>query len=140
MRLRYGKGAGSIEVKGDLKKTILKALRNSNRILLDAMEEELTKIEKNAVKNWPVRQKKYGKSKDSRSKFTKGFRILPPTTVEAFIRNSAEYAYAIRAGKSSTTNVKEGERVAVKLVFDPTEEAAERILKKVADSMMDLLR
>jgi hypothetical protein len=140
MKLRYGKGTGSVEVTGELKEMILKALRNTDQILLDAVEEELTKIEQDAKKNWPTRQKKYGKSKGSKDKFSTGFRIVPPSTIEGFIRNTAEYAYAIKAGADSTTTVKEGDRVVVELVFNPTDKAVERLVKKVADALMDKMR
>ena len=140
MSLRYGKGAGSIELTGELRELILKALKNTDKILLDAVEEELTKIEENAKKQWPVRQKRYGKSKGSKNKFSKGFRIVPPATIEGFIRNTAPYAFAIKAGSDSTTSVEEGERVAQKLVFDPAAGAAQRIVQKVADALMDKLR
>lgn len=140
MKLRYGKGVGSVEITGELKELINKALRNANKILLEAVELELSKIEKNAIKNWPVRQKKYGKSKGSKNKFSKGFRIIPPDQIEGFIRNTAPYAFAIKASSSSSGGVKEGDRVAKTLVFDPTEEAANRIIKIVADALMDNLR
>ena len=140
IKLRYGKGAGSVEVTGELKDMILKALRNTDKILLDAVEEELTKIEIEAKKNWPTRQKKYGKSKGSKDKFSKGFRIVPPATIEGFIRNTAEYAYAIKAGSDSTTSVEEGKRVVVELVFNPTDKAVERLVQKVADALIDKMR
>ena len=140
MRLRYGKGAVSIEITGELKKMIVKALKSTDKILLDAVEEELTKIEIQAQKEWPVRQRKYGKSKGSKDQFTKGIRIVPPSMVEGFIRNKAPYAYAIKAGAGSKTSVPEGKRPAVELVFKPAEEAATKIAIMVADALINGMR
>jgi hypothetical protein len=140
MKLRYGKGLGSLEITGELKTMILKALQNTDEILLKTVKEELIKIETNAKKNWPIRQKKYGKSRGSKDKFSTGFRIIPPSTIEGFIRNTSVYAYAIKAGSGSSTSVPEGKKVAKTLVFDPTEKAAQIIAQKIADALMDKMR
>ena len=140
MRLRYGKGKGSVEVTGELKTLILKGLRNTDQILLDSIEKHLSKIEEAAKKEWPVRQKKYWKSEDSKHKFSKGFRVIPPSTVEGFIRNMAPYAFAIKAGRGSSTSVKEGKRVAEELVFKPTREAAQALVEEIANALMKELK
>ena len=140
MILRYGKGHGSLEITGDLKRLIFKALQSSDDIMFDIIKEELDAIEANAKANWPVRQEQFGKSKNSRSRFKKGIRLIPPNEVEGFIRNTAPYAYAIKTGSGSSGNVEEGKRPAEELVFKPAEKAAQKIAQKIADDLMAKLR
>lgn len=139
-RLRYGKGRGSIEITGELQDLIMRALKNSHPDIMRQMEEGIKKVEEGAKRDWPVRQAKYGESQDSKGQITSGFRIVPPSTVEGFIRNSAPYAYAIKAGRDSTTSVARGERVVEALIFEPFGIESERIMDEIAKLIIKKMR
>jgi len=139
-RLRYGKGRGSIEITGDLHDLIMRALKNSHPDIMRELEKSISQVEKTARDEWPVRQAKYGKSKNSRGQITSGYRIVPPTTVEAFMRNSAPYAYAIHAGPDSATSVSEGDNIVEKLIFEPFTLQSERIVGELAKLIIKKMR
>ena len=139
-QLRYGTGRASVEVTGGLKKTILQALKAAEGDLIQILSDELKEIEAAAVKNWPVRQKKFGKSQDSKGRFQRGIRIVPPDTVEAYLTNTAPYVGAIKAGRGSSTTVGTGKRVADVLIWRPIQRRSDKIGQKIAQQLIKKAR
>jgi len=131
-RLKYGKGKSSIEFSGGQRDMIMEHLRSAEPILMAILSAETERLKEEAQKAWPVRMSKYGESQYSRNKFSTGFRILPPSTVQAFVENTAPYAWAIRAGRGSKTSVSEGRRVADELLWKPAKKNARKITVEIA--------
>ena len=96
------------------------------------IEQEFSKILQEARADWPVRAKG---SKNSRAKLSMGVRLSADGSVIAYIENTAEYAWAIRAGKDSETSVPFGKRVADELLWKPSKKSANRIAKSLADEL-----
>ena len=104
------------------------------------LRAETERLKKDAQQQWPIRMEKYGDSKGSRCQFSTGFRILPPSTVQAFVENSAPYAWAIRSGRGSKTSVREGRRVADELLWKPAKENAKKITVEIAKKTIRRLK
>lgn len=138
-KLRYGKGKGSIELSGELHELVFRAITHSHGKIMEAMREEVMEVEMSAKKDWPVRQKKYGKSQSSRTKFERGFRVVPDG-LEAYLANRAKYAWAIKSGIGSSTSVETGERVSEELLWNPIRQKAEVLAHKIANIMMRQMR
>tara|TARA_R100000664_G_C2700508_1_gene101021 strand:- start:16 stop:441 length:426 start_codon:yes stop_codon:yes gene_type:complete len=139
-KLRYGKYKSSVEIEGPLKETIFKAMRAASSEIIDAIDKTVDDVEADAKKDWPVRQKRFGKSKDSKSKITGGVRLIPPNTIEGFVGNSAPYAWAIKAGRESDTSVQAGERVADALIWSPMRQKSDRLAVQIAEKIIKKTR
>ena len=124
-------------------KKLLQALKNAfdktTPMTEQSIKKELATIKKNAVQNWPVRQRKYGASKGSKRKIKTDV-SRKNQKVDGSISNLAGYAWAIRAGKESKTSVKPGKRIADELLYKPAKKAADRIAKKIANDLINNIR
>jgi len=116
------------------------------------IESSLEKIEREAKKNWPVRQpitRTSGSttviretSKGSWKKFERGFRIVQGGFFEGYLRNNAPYAWAIKFGKNSKNNsganiqYRTGIRVSEELMIKPQRTDADRVVKALADDLV----
>jgi hypothetical protein len=89
-----------------------------------------------------VRQRRYGRSQDSKDKFTTGLRIIPPNKVQAFTANTAEYAWAIYAGADgkSKTTVPASRRVALDLLWSPAKHKAAELADRVGGEVIKRVR
>lgn len=130
----YGAGVASVQLTGSMKEIVERAIKTANRAVIEEFEKEVEKLEKEARANWPIRQKRYGKSEGSKDQFQTGLRFIPPGTIVAFVANNAPYAWAIRAGEDgkSTTNVKPKQRIAEELLWKPAQKDADKIIKTIA--------
>lgn len=133
--IRYGKGRGSVELSGELKALVETLLEEAAPVAVSALKAELEPIAAQARKKWPTRQPRYGKSQDSKGKIETGIRVIPPATIEGYISNNAEYAWAIKAGRQSDTPVSSGQRVADVLIWQPVKKRSSTVAKKIADEM-----
>ena len=138
--LRYGKGKSSIEIEGTQRELIMTLLKQAEPILIDVLEDTVQNLAKQSEQSWLIRQPKYGKSKGSKFKHTTGLRIIPPYTVEAFVRNNAEYAWAIKVGRQSDTNIRQGKRLADVVLWQPARLEAQKVVQKVATEVVRQLR
>lgn len=151
--LRYGRGKGSIQIDGTLKKMLEEALQEVAPMTMHILESEIKERVKHAKKNWIVRgdverTRKNGtkytyKQKSDRSidKFKTGVRLLDGgRTIEAFYSNTAPYAWVIKAGKQSkkddgsTSSVKPGQYVARETMFKASKAGVDKLIKKLADA------
>ena len=152
-RLRYGNGRGSIEISGLQKKLIEEAIRDVAPLTLHILETELDDRIDYAKKNWnvrygqPVKTKsgrtyiKKEESKNSIDKFSSGIRIIQKgKAVEGFFRNTAPYAYNIKAAdyskrkNGSPSTVPAGKLVAEVTMWEPAKANVDKIVKKLADA------
>ena len=62
--------------------------------------------------------------------------MLEGDAIKGYIRNNAEYAWAIRAGQYSFTDVAVGKRVANELLFKPIVKASEEVIEALARDLM----
>ena len=67
MQLKFYKGSSAIIIDPDFAKIVQKSLEADSEIV-KVLREEMEDIKRSAEKNWPVRMKKYGQSKNSREK------------------------------------------------------------------------
>lgn len=118
---------------------IAKELGKSTKLTKELITRELKPIEQNAKKQWPVRQKRFGPSKGSNRKIVTNIKEKN-AVVSGSIANSAVYAWAIKAGEKSTTNVKKGKRVANVLFYEPAKKAADKIAKDVANELINNIK
>jgi len=139
-KLKYGKGRGSIEIDGIQMDLILKTIRQAEPTIISILEQETEKLAKDSEDKWLVRQKKYGESKGSKYKHSTGLRIIPPYTIQAFVENTAEYAWAIKIGRESSTNLREGQRLADKVLWTPARKRVDKILQEIAIQTVKNLR
>ena len=135
MKVQYKDGLATIDIDGAAQAMVLAMIRETAPIVMRELEAEVERLEANARSKWPSRQKRYGRSKDSKDKFEVGIRLIPPF-VQAFVANRAPYAWAIRAGAESDTPVKKGARVADVLLWQPARRGADRLAKRTAQKMM----
>lgn len=153
-KIRYGKGKGSIEIDGLFRDLFEQALRDVAPMTMLILESEVDERVKHAKKNWIVRgdrpveengRVRIEKQKSQRSidKFESGFRILSGgKEVEAFFRNDAEYAYAIRAADYSKRDdgspsiVPTGERIAEQTMWKPSKAGLPKLLKKLSKAYL----
>lgn len=140
MKIKYGHGRGSMEIDGLQREIFLETIRSAEPIISLILQETVKEIADNAEKNWLVRQKKYGRSEDSRGQIQTGFRIIPPNTIEAFVENTAEYAWAIKVGAESQTNIPEGRRLADVLLWQPAKKQANNVVWEIARKTVRELR
>ena len=126
--IKYGKGRNSVELTGEIRDWVDKAIRAAQPQAIAAIEQALEGVQDHARADWPVRAKN---SKDSRGLIKIGLRVLP-SSVEGFIENRAPYAWAIKAGRRSTTSVQPGKRIAVALIWRPLKAKADGVAKEIA--------
>lgn len=138
--LRYGKGKGSIEITGAARDMYLDIIRSADSIVVKVLEDTTKKLAQDSEKQWLVRQAKYGESKGSRFMHKTGIRIIPPHTIEAFVENTAPYAYAIRVGRESTTNIRQGKRLADVVLWSPAQKSVQKVLQQIADATVKRIR
>ena len=131
--IRYGKGKGSVEIPAEYYDIFLDAVRSANAAMVDEFKQATEDLERSAQADWPVRQRRYGRSQDSKDKFSTGLRIIPPDKVQAFTANTAEYAWAIYAGADgkSKTTVPASRRVALDLLWSPAKHKAAELADRI---------
>tara|TARA_Y100000114_G_scaffold99909_1_gene93071 strand:- start:43 stop:606 length:564 start_codon:yes stop_codon:yes gene_type:complete len=71
-------------------------------------------------------------SQDSKGKLKLEFRVNQKYEIVASIRNDAPYAWAIRVGANSDTNLPFGKRIADELIWKPVRKASAKISKAMA--------
>jgi hypothetical protein len=138
--LRYGKGRGTIEIDGAQRDLILGTIRAADPSIVKVLEQTTEELEKKSEDGWLVRQKKYGKSKGSKGQHQTGIRIIPPYTIEAFVENTAEYAWAIKVGPTSDTNLRAGRRLADAVLWSPARRGAQKVVEAIARETVKRLR
>jgi len=138
--LRYGRGRGSIEVGSSQRDMIMDIVRKSDPIIVKVLEDRTEELSKNSERGWLIRQNKYGKSEGSKYKHRTGLRIIPPYTIQAFVENYSQYAWAIRVGPTSDTNLRQGRRLAEAVLWSPARRGAQKVVETIANEMVKQMR
>lgn len=138
--LKYGKGKGSVEITGESRQMYLDIIRSADPIIVKVLEDTTQKLAQNSEKQWLVRQAKYGESQGSKFKHRTGIRIIPPYTIEAFVENTAPYAWAIKVGRDSSTNIRQGKRLADVVLWSPAKKSVQKVLQQIADATVKRIR
>lgn len=74
-------------------------------------------------------------SQDSKGKLKMDFRMNGKFEIVASITNDAPYAWAIRVGANSDTNLPFGKRIADELLWKPAKKASNKISKALAEEI-----
>jgi len=131
--LKYGKGRGSIEIDGAQRDLILGTIRAADPSIVKVLEDQTEKLAKDSESRWIIRQPKYGESKGSKYQHRTGIRIVPPYTIEAFVENTAPYAWAIKVGETSqNTSIRQGKRLAAVTLWNPARKSAQKVVEAIA--------
>ena len=69
-----------------------------------------------------------------------GIRIIPPHTIQAFVENTAPYAWAIKVGRESTTNIRQGKRLADVVLWSPARKSVQKVLQQIAEQTVKRIR
>jgi hypothetical protein len=135
MELRYSTGIGEVKIDPEMSK-IIKASLDSVSEIAKTLEKEVRDLKEQSESQWLIRQPKYGESKGSKFQHRFGLRIIPPYTIEAFVENTAPYAWAIKVGKTSKTSLKKGSRLADKVLWSPAKKRANKLAKESIEQMI----
>lgn len=118
------------------------------------MEEELQRIEKQAVLDWPKRKPQIRTdaegnvvffrktSKESWKKFERGMKVDANGNFIVFLKNTAPYSYVIKYGVDSENYQSQdivqpqGRRVATETMVKPHRKTANRVIKALADDLI----
>ena len=150
---KYNAGNASVEMDSDMSEffmqTLKKALPNAEKI----MRESIESIETQAREEWTKRQPRRSfdkatgrwttkdKSQKSYLKFKRGVRIEADGSIVVFLKNTAQYAWAIKFGADSKNKngdpilQPQGKRVAQELLIKPLNKSAQKIVKALADDL-----
>ena len=154
MSRKITSGRASVEIDQDLQSFysgfLDKVAPNAKKIL----DETLQTIERDAIKDWPVRKPEIYRDRDgnitgskstsleSWRKFERGFKILPDGSFEAYLKNTAPYAWYIKFGEDSRNKQRkeiiqpQGKRVADVLLIAPQRKQSKKVSEALADDLM----
>ena len=111
---------------------LLDEIAPSTRKVFEEVTEQLMN---HAQSNWPVRKRN---SKGSVNDFERGITVTSDS-VFAYVRNNAQYAWAIKSGLNSVNRNKEpliiplGRRIAQEVLWSPARKEADRVAEALAD-------
>lgn len=150
----YKSGNAQVEIKQDMHEFFMGFLRTVAPNAEKIMMESISKIEKEAVEDWPkrkpiVRTDKDGKvvffrkvSKNSWSKFQRGIKVDAQGRIVVFLKNTAPYSYMIKYGEDSENKDGEdilqpqGRRVATEVLIKPMRKDSRKVIAALADDLM----
>jgi len=149
--VRVKVGNAQVEASPELSNLVNDLLNKAIPETRQAIERALDEVLIKAKRQWPVRttrptrrQLESGeafqpdvsrRSQRSIDKFEVGI-LLEGDAIKGYIRNNAEYAWAIRAGQYSFTDVDVGKRVANELMFKPMIKASDEVIEALARDLM----
>ena len=79
------------------------------------------------------------KSQDSKGKLRMGIRVNEQFELVAFLANDAPYAWAIRVGVNSDTNMAYGTRIADELMWKPVRSLSNKIARTLSNEILRIL-
>lgn len=150
----YTRGNATVTVDQDMESMFMGFLHTVAPNAGKIMEEELARIEKEAIRDWPkrkpqVRTDDQGNivffrktSKESWKKFQRGMKVDANGNFVVFLKNTAPYSYMIKYGVDSENYQSrdivqpQGRRVATETLVKPHRKTANRVVKALADDLM----
>lgn len=141
--LKIKSGNTTIEIPNDLNSTFQKVIDS----LIPDSKREITRIveeiEQEAKSEWLVRRtptgKKSSKSQNSKGKIYSEVYITPNLEIAARLGNSAPYAWAIRVGVRSETNLPMKKQISNELLFKPMKKQSDKIAEVLARDTTKLM-
>ncbi len=154
MTIKHSTKRATVEVEEvfqDVLQQVLKTVAPNAQAIMD---QELKRIEREAIQDWPRRKPvsrtdETGRttyfrdnSRESWKKFRRGAKILPGGQFSVFLRNTAPYSYYIKYGVDSENNRRQdilqpqGRNVASETLIKPHRKTANKVVKALSDDLM----
>tara|TARA_R100001163_G_C5065800_1_gene203868 strand:+ start:2220 stop:2693 length:474 start_codon:yes stop_codon:yes gene_type:complete len=154
MTIKHSTKRATVEVEEvfqDVLQQVLKTVAPNAQAIMD---QELKRIEKEAIQDWPRRKPvsrtdETGRttyfrdnSRESWKKFRRGAKILPGGQFSVFLRNTAPYSYYIKYGVDSENNRRQdilqpqGRNVASETLIKPHRKTANKVVKALSDDLI----
>ena len=127
------------ETKEQVKERTFSAMVNTGKYTPDAARVIIEKMDIAGKFDSSGSFRKSPKSQDSRGKLRMGIRVNQKFELVAFLANDAPYAWAIRVGANSDTDMAFGTRIADELMWKPVRKLADKIAISLADEITRIL-
>ncbi len=127
------------ETKQQVKERTFAAMVNTGKYTPDAARVIIEKMDIAGKFDQSGDFRKSPKSQDSRGKLRMGIRVNQKFELVAFLANDAPYAWAIKVGANSDTDMAFGTRIADELMWKPVKKIANKIAKSMADEITRIL-
>ena len=127
------------ETKQQVKERTFAAMVNTGKYTADAARVIIEKMDIAGKFDADNSFRKSPKSQDSRGKLRMGIRVNQKFELVAFLANDAPYAWAIKVGANSDTDMAFGTRIADELMWKPVKKIANKIAKSMADEITRIL-
>jgi len=122
-----------------MKERTFAAMTKTGKYTPDAARVIIEKMDMAGKFNADNSFRKSPKSQDSRGKLRMGVRVNQKFELVAFLANDAPYAWAIKVGENSDTDMSYGTRIADELMWKPVRKLADKIAKSMADEITRIL-
>lgn len=154
MTIKHSTKRATVEVEEVFQDALQQVLKTVAPNAQAIMDQELKRIEKEAIQDWPRRKPvsrtdETGRttyfrdnSRESWKKFRRGAKILPGGQFSVFLRNTAPYSYYIKYGVDSENNRRQdilqpqGRNVASETLIKPHRKTANKVVKALSDDLM----
>lgn len=154
MTIKHSTKRATVEVEEVFQDALQQVLKTVAPNAQAIMDQELERIEKEAVEDWPRRKPvqrtdETGRttffrdnSRESWKKFRRGAKILPGGQFSVFLRNTAPYSYYIKYGVDSENNRRQdilqpqGRNVARETLIKPHRKTANKVVKALSDDLI----
>ena len=154
MTIKHSTKRATVEVEEVFQDALQQVLKTVAPNAQAIMDQELERIEKEAVEDWPRRKPvqrtdETGRttffrdnSRESWKKFRRGAKILPGGQFSVFLRNTAPYSYYIKYGVDSENNKRQdilqpqGRNVARETLIKPHRKTANKVVKALSDDLI----
>lgn len=150
----YKSGNATVTIQEDMQDMFLGFLKTVAPAAEAIMTEELQRIEKEAVKDWPKRKPQIRRNADgdivfsrktsleSYKQFKRGMKIDSNGNFIVFLKNTAPYSYVIKYGVDSENWRRQdiikpqGKRVADETLVKPHRKTANKVVKALANDLI----
>lgn len=127
------------ETKQQVKERTYAAMVNTGKYTPDAAKVIIEKMDIAGKFDQSGDFRKSPKSQDSRGKLRMGIRVNQKFELVAFLANDAPYAWAIKVGANSDTDMAFGTRIADELMWKPVRKLADKIAISLADEITRIM-
>lgn len=154
MTIKHSTKRATVEVEDVFQDTLQRILRTVAPNAQAIMDQELKKIEMEAVKDWPRRKPVQrtdstgrtvfyrDNSRESYKKFRRGASVTVQGQFSVFLKNTAPYSYYIKFGVDSENYRRQdilqpqGKSVANETLVKPHRKTANKVVKALSDDLM----
>jgi len=150
----YTRGNATVTIQQDMQDMFMGFIHTVAPNAGKIMEEELQRIEKQAVRDWPKRKPQIRTdaegnvvffrktSKESWKKFERGMKVDVNGNFVVFLKNTAPYSYVIKYGVDSENYQSQdivqpqGRSVASETLVKPHRKTANKVVKALSDDLI----